>query len=188
MTVATRHTKRQPDWPEIRAGYQANTCSIRALARRHGVSHTAIQKRSVAEGWERQPRSDLSPSRAENPAKVGPVSSDPKDAVARGRDLAARLLDELSATTSHLGEVEQAIVDETAGDPDGRRRAALLRAVDLPRRAAVLKDLATVLRTLDAAAPGKKAEAEAAAGRAGSGRYSVPGTPPKLVVNNGPKQ
>ena len=74
--------------------------------------------------------------------------ADPKMIVDLGRALALRLLDELAATTAYIGDIEAAIIDETADDPDARRRQAMLRAVDLPRRAGILKDIATASRTL----------------------------------------
>ena len=37
------------DWDRIRLEY--GTVSLRKLAERHGVSHTAIRKRAVMEGW-----------------------------------------------------------------------------------------------------------------------------------------
>ncbi len=178
--MATKPAKRQPNWIEISAAYQVNTCSVRALARRHGVSHTAVQKRAAADGWERHPR-PVAQRQQKISAQPAPKIVDPKLIVDRGRDLALRLLDELDATTAHLGEIEAAIVNETADDPDGRRRQVMLRAVDLPRRAAILKDIATAARTLGDAAPGKKEQAAAAAGQAASGRYATPATPLRLV-------
>jgi hypothetical protein len=205
MTVATTATaKRQPNWPAIRGAYEANRLSTRAIARQNGISHTAIQKRAAAEGWARlsagglphgganpagSPRSPTIATRCGNgPNSRSRSAPAPITIADRGRDLALRLLDELDATTAHLGEIEQAIVDETAGDTDGRRRQAMLRAVDLQRRAMILKDIATASRTLADGEPGKKEQAVAAAGKAASGRYATPATPPKLVVDNGGKR
>jgi hypothetical protein len=64
-----------PDWQAIRAQYEAGgeagTC--RALARRHGLSHTAIAKRARAEGWTQ----DLEPAiqRKVTAAVAGAVSA-----------------------------------------------------------------------------------------------------------------
>lgn len=119
------------------------------------------------------------------PAALAP-GIESRDLIEGGRELAARMLDELSATTTHLGEIEQAIEEYTADDKDGRRRYAMLKAVNLASRSAVLKNIATVAKTLSevSAAPGgKKADAAARAGKAAAGKFAAPEMP-KLVVNN----
>lgn len=42
-----------PDWVQIQADYRAGIKSLRTMADVHGVSHTAISKRAVREGWPR---------------------------------------------------------------------------------------------------------------------------------------
>jgi hypothetical protein len=39
------------DWVSIRNQYEAGIASVRKLARMHGISHTAINKRIVSHGW-----------------------------------------------------------------------------------------------------------------------------------------
>ena len=164
--------------------------SIRALARERGLSDVAISKRAKAEGWTRKPKPQPTPSLAAAELKVSPtlaaaVDVDPKVLIKHGRDLTRRLMDELDATTSHVGEIEEAIAAYTAGDKDGQRRFAMLKAVGLPTRANVLKTLTLAAKTLAEAAPGKKEEAqEAATTAATSGRFAMQATPPKLVVDN----
>lgn len=45
--------KARPDWERIRAEYEIGgpANSVRSIAKRHGVSHTAINKRKEAEKW-----------------------------------------------------------------------------------------------------------------------------------------
>lgn len=43
-----------PDWSKIREGYEVGE-SYRALSREHKVSHVAIRKRSIDDGWTRLP-------------------------------------------------------------------------------------------------------------------------------------
>lgn len=45
--------KAAPDWERIEADYRAGLLSVREIASSQGISHTAIQKRAKAEGWER---------------------------------------------------------------------------------------------------------------------------------------
>jgi hypothetical protein len=199
--VATRPGVK-PDWSVIQGAFERGEVSGRALARKYCLSHTAIQKRARSESWTRPVQSDRRhPSRrsqvktvpaigAAKPAapevRASPTLAavaDPKAIIDMGRDLAVRLLDELQATTAHLGEIEDLIVSETASDQDGRRRHAMLLAVGLPTRAAVLKNLTLAAKTLAEVAPGKRVKAEDAAKSAGTGRFSTPPAP-KLVVNN----
>lgn len=99
--------------------------------------------------------------------------------------LARRMLDELHESTLALGEMEDLIYRETAGDTDGRRRLAMLRAVSLPTRATTLKALMQTLTAargpIAARPPGKKEQQAEAAGRvAGGGRFGT-AQPPRLV-------
>jgi hypothetical protein len=69
-----------------------------------------------------------------------------------------RLLSELDASTTHIGELHQLIEDFTADDRDGRRRHAVQQAVNLSTRATIMKNLASAAKTLAEAAPGKREE------------------------------
>jgi len=193
--VTNRQSNR--DWAAIRAAYEANDVSIRALATKYGVSHPAIHKRAKAEEWTRAPRPDLkhtgnvsigeATAAPAIPSLAEVAMVDPKVLVSQGRDLVARLFDELSASTMHRGELEKLIVEDTRDDADGRRRYAMMKAVNLSTRAAVLKNLATASKTLSETVPtlGKKEEArDRAAAASKSGRFATPPMPPKLVVNN----
>jgi hypothetical protein len=69
------------------------------------------------------------------------------------------MLDELDATTTYLGELEEMIEELTADDREARRRDGLMAAISLTGRAKTLKELATAFKTInEASAPqGKKA-------------------------------
>jgi hypothetical protein len=41
----------KPDWDAIRRDFEAGELSIREIARREGISDTAIRKRAKADGW-----------------------------------------------------------------------------------------------------------------------------------------
>lgn len=122
-------------------------------------------------------------------------------AVRAAKGLTLRLLDELDAITTHHGELEDLIEIETASDEDyGRRRDAMLKAIGLPSRAAVLKQLLAATRAWSelerpAAKPvlskgdghkppaqGKKAERAAAAKEASVGKFAPP-SPPRGPLN-----
>jgi hypothetical protein len=71
-----------------------------------------------------------------------------RNKIGRAMDAVSKFLEELHDTTDNLGEIEDAIYDETAGDRDGKRRARMLAAVALPSRSAVVNNLTQSLKTL----------------------------------------
>lgn len=135
-------------------------------------------------GRPRKPRPDAqaaTPERAAAPKRSKPADEAKSldEAISQAKGLTLRLLDELDSVTTHAGELEAMIFEETAGDRDSRRRNAMLRAIDLPARAATLKVLLGATRAwaelgrpkppAKAPAGGKKAQAAAAAETAGQG-------------------
>jgi len=191
------------NWTAAKLLFAEGRLSIRAIGRRCAIPENTLRRNARAEGWRRGPGQDLSeapPLPATAPQEAGrsgaegpPPDPDaiPSAIADKGRDLLARMLAELEAITSHRGELRALIIDATREDGDGRRRARLLRMVDLPTRATVLKDLAAAARTLGEARPavaaGKKVEAKDKAARvAATGRFATPPVPPKLIVNNEP--
>jgi len=65
-----------------------------------------------------------------------------KAMIGDGLDLGVRMLSELKATTSHVGELEGML--ET--DDKIKRSAGLLRAIGVPTRITALRDFATACR------------------------------------------
>ncbi|MGA7781101.1 MAG: hypothetical protein WCA85_25805 [Paraburkholderia sp.] len=49
--------KKDIDWVAIEAAYRAGVEPVTAIAAKHGISHTAINKRAKAKGWVRNPGS-----------------------------------------------------------------------------------------------------------------------------------
>jgi hypothetical protein len=118
---------------------------------------------------------------------------DPEDLARRGIAVVNKLWSDLQDLSAHRGAVLQAIIDETAGDSDSRRRVALEEIAHLPNLATVAKTLAAAgkilkeTRELEVAKParsgvrgrGKPPDRVAPT----TGRFGV-AAPPKLVVNN----
>ena len=186
--------KKPVDWAEIERDYRAGTMSIRELAAWYGISDTAIRKRAKRDGWARaetKASSQREPDREPEPAKVyvgtvlTPENTTPEAIVGRGRNLVMRMLDELDASTSRLGELESIIVSSTDDGDAGGQRSALMQAVSLKTRSDVLKALATAAKTLaESSAPaGVKKQRQAAGERVSSGgsRFSAPPPPMRLV-------
>lgn len=177
--------KNTVDWSRIELEYLAGEDSVREIADRHEISHTAIQKRAKAAGWVRPVATgnQRQPAAKPRPTTAAPVTDQPAESPViadRGRRLVARMLDELDAITSHAGELEEAIIAETMGDRTSDRRATMMKAVSLDGRANTLKTLSLALKTInEASAPqGKKAAAQEKATEIG--RRFTPLGPPTL--------
>ena len=181
--------KSPSDWSRIAIEYLSGEYSVREIADRYEITEGAIRKRAKAEGWVRPPqkvrnvrtssenRDPPAPRPPEEPVTPGVIAD-------RGRNLIMRMMDELDTTTSHLGELEEMIEDETAADRSGKRRDAMLGAISLGGRAKTLKELATAFKTInEASAPhGKKAAAQDAARDVAAGSRFRPVGPPALSV------
>ena len=176
--------KTEAEWDRIELEYLAGDVSVREIADRFSISDAAIRKRAKAQGWVRAVRRPKSANFAEPAAERAPRQpAEPVEAAQiaeRGRQLVARMLDELDATTTHQGELQDMIEVEAGGDRDGRRRDGMLGAISLAGRAKTLKELTTALKTVnEASAPqGKKAAAaDAAREVAGGSRFRAVGPP-----------
>lgn len=183
--MATRNSS--IDWSRIEIEYLAGEDSVREIADRHSISHTAIQKRAKALKWERKVATPKrrQPERSPPPPPLADPDK-PLDAAAvadGGRGLVSRMLDELDVITTRRGELEDMIIDATDGDEEDARRDAMMRAVSLPVRANTMKTLALALKTLnEASAPqGKKAAAQEKANEIGR-RFAPFGAPTLKAV------
>jgi hypothetical protein len=118
------------DWEAIEREYRAGQLAVSEIGARYGCSPAAIGKRARTCGWTRD--------------AAGEVLASHRADIARGRSVARALLAELIETNANRDDVAAAIED----DGDARRRGAMLRAVGLPSRAAVLQSLASTMKTL----------------------------------------
>jgi hypothetical protein len=147
------------DWEKIEAEYRAGQFSVSEIARQNGVSHTAINKRAKRDGWER----DLAPkvrqrvsarlvsegvsaATARETIELAAerdvqIVREHRAVIGRGRNLTLRMLDELDASTTKIGDLEALIEADTEGDESARRRDGMMKAISLPSRAGTLKDL-----------------------------------------------
>jgi hypothetical protein len=185
--------RKSPDeWERIRLEYLAGDDSIREIADRYCVSEAAIRKKAKASGWKRpvrtrEPVRTLLPM--PRPAIAAPT--EPREPVTsaaiaeQGRQLVARMFDELDAMTSHQGELEAMIEIATANDENDRRHDAMMKAVSLPARSQIAKNLAATLKTInEAASPqqGKKAAAQERATAVGR-KFGSIGAPTAKTIN-----
>lgn len=68
--------------------------------------------------------------------------------VKAAREVCTLLIGELYQATTRLDEIESTIVAETADDGNAQRRIAMQRAVSLPSRAGVIRDLSAAMKNL----------------------------------------
>ncbi|MBZ9653534.1 hypothetical protein [Phyllobacterium lublinensis] len=178
------------NWAEIEKDYRAGTMGIREMGRWYQLSDTAIRKKAKAEGWVRNAANLRSQAVRTSEVHVEPVimagidATKPENIVGKGRNLIARLLEELDAVTTNNTDLSEMIEAE---ESDPRRRAAMLKAIDLPNRANVVKSLATAFKTFsEAQAPeGKKAQRQHQAEEAAaSGSKYATRSGPRLAINN----
>lgn len=166
---AGKSDRSKADWETIEREYRAGQLSIREIERQFGVSDTAIKKRAKKHGWSRDLAARVRQKAEEKlavEAAGGSGNVDAQEIVEKAAERAAevvrehrtdikaarilvqRLLGELLAATSHPGEMEAMIETDTAGGRDQKRRNALMRAVSLPSRAGVIRDLSAALKNL----------------------------------------
>lgn len=183
------------DWIQVGEAYSSETLSIRALAKKFGVSDTAVRKEAKKRGWTRQganqaacepecePTCEPPSTRSEAAAKS--VASTPVSALtARGRNIILALMDELEFLNRNHDVLASLVEDYVNGEKQDGVRAKLLKSLDHETRSKTANYLATALAKLTDAAPGKKQERQENAESASSaGKYAAPSAP-RLIVDN----
>lgn len=159
------------DWQAIERDYRLGQLTVREIARRYGVAPSSITRRAEKETWPRdltdviraktraellRNTKDATPERntisqhdiaVAVQTNVQLVREHRKD-IGRNRYAVTKLIDELHDAIENIDDIEDDIIEETAGDKDGKRRARMLAAVALPSRAGVAATLASALKTL----------------------------------------
>lgn len=173
MTEKT--ARKAPDWERIEVEYRAGVLSAREIALAHGISHTAINKRAKAEGWDRdlsaqiQAKADALVSKAavsaavstsrlatereiieSNAERIAQVRGEHRHDITRMRALVLRLLSECEAEAADPEAFER--IGELLNQPDDRGidklNEAYRKAISLPVRIKGVKELAETMKTL----------------------------------------
>jgi hypothetical protein len=162
------------DWNKIEKLYRSGMISVREIGRECGTTAANIGYHAKKKGWTRDlstevrklTRAKLVENLAHNYEsadtldKLKQITDDEiveqaartqvqvvrehQKTLGSGHGLVMRMLNELDATTTHRGEMEDMIKSGTAP----RRQGALMAAVSLGNRATVLRDLAIAAKTL----------------------------------------
>jgi len=173
----------------------SESLSIRALAKKFGISDTAIRKEAKKRGWSRptanqrprepecEPACEPTANRSEAAARS--VASTPVSALtARGRNIILALMDELEFLNQNHQTLVGLVEDYINGEKEDGVRGKLLKALDHETRSKTANYLATALAKLTDAAPGKKQERQENAESASSaGKFAAPSAP-RLIVDN----
>jgi 2-oxoglutarate dehydrogenase complex dehydrogenase (E1) component-like enzyme len=170
--VATK--KAQPtDWESIEGAYRAGVLSTREIAGQYGVSHTAINKRAKAEGWDRdlsakiQAKAEALVSRREvsrevssqkaatereiieaNAERIAQVRGEHRADIQRVRSLGLALLAELEGQTSSRELLDQLGELLRAPDENGTDKLNDLyrKVISTPSRVDSAKKVAETLK------------------------------------------
>jgi hypothetical protein len=167
--------KAKTDWERVEADYRAGLLSVREIAAAQGISHTAIQKRAKAEGWERdlsakiQAKADALVAKREvatqvatetavserliveaNAEVIAQVRMAHRSDITRSRKLAMALLAEVEIQTESLELFEELgdflrADDEKAQD---KRNDVYKRVISGAGRVDSMKKLADTLKVL----------------------------------------
>jgi hypothetical protein len=159
--MADKAKKPKADWEAIEREYRAGQLSVSEIARQHGLSHTAINKRAKANKWERNlveavrqaaeaklvsdgVSAETSREIVETAAaRVVSVVRSHRSDIQTAREEASALLAELRDTRLNL----DVIGDEIAASGEAPNAKRLMRqAVSLPGRAATLRELSNSIK------------------------------------------
>ncbi|RIJ85000.1 hypothetical protein RSP822_18205 [Ralstonia solanacearum] len=167
--------KPAPDWERIEADYRAGLLSVREIASSQGISHTAIQKRAKAEGWERDLAAKIK-AKAEalvakrevaksvametaaterviveaNAEVIAGVRMSHRQDIARARKLAMTLLEELEVETDNVDLFEELGEILRSEDDKGqdKRNDVYRKVISSAGRIDGMKKLAETLKVL----------------------------------------
>lgn len=160
---------RSNDWETIERAYRAGLLSLREIAKHHGISDTAIRKKAKLLNWERdltdrvneRARAELVRAEVrkadprteqeiieESAATVVQVVRSHRKHITKQIELVTMLTEQLVDAAGNREDIEDDIYKDTTGKDDGRRRAAMLKAVSLPSHTGAIVNLTNALKSL----------------------------------------
>ena len=152
------------DWDAIERDYRLGQFTLRQIAKKHGVTAGGISRKAEKEKWvkdlSQQVKEKTQAALISNSTQINAdavhvavqtnvaLILEHRADIRESRALTKELLAELREAGESRAEIEDAVIDETSGDKNSKRRAIMLRAVALPSRAAVIGNLSSALKTL----------------------------------------
>ena len=123
-------TRKPVDWEAIEREYRAGQLSVSEIARQHGISHTAIQKRAKAKAWTRnlakQVRDEVTARLVADAVAATNAHETIDHAAARGVEVVRQHrqdIGRLRRIAARLGERLEAHVFQDAQDPTGDKES-----------------------------------------------------------------
>lgn len=172
----------------IKFEYENIPTTNRELAKKHGVTASYICQLAKKNLWKKADKQSVDKG---GPAIPDGTLYDPglkkNDLLANMTiDMAERMVNELHCYTPIIGQIERWIVEATRDDANDKRRQVMLKAVSFSQRANDLKTLANILVQTRGVimsgiviGEGKKAQQDAKADVAVTGKFA-PSAPPTL--------
>lgn len=118
--------------------------SVGKIAQKYGVSNATVFKRAKVGNWKRGEYNPVTDQLRKIQAGMEELEEAPKlvsNVKVDSHALAERLLCELDAVTSQMGELTQLIKEATNDDTGTKRLVVLQRAVSLKTRSEILKNV-----------------------------------------------
>jgi hypothetical protein len=171
----TPEPRSTPDWERIESDYRAGVLSTREIGARHGISHTAINKRAKRDGWARDLAAkikakadalvskeavskEVSTATAEterivveaNAQAIATVRIGHRKDISKARTLVVALLTELETLTGEpliIEKLEQLLDQVTEGDSEDVAKV-IASARETLRKATSLPSRASTMKAL----------------------------------------
>ena len=152
------------DWEAVERDYRLGQFTLRQIADKHKVNHGSISRKAEKENWvqdlsrevKEKTQAALLSNATQSTTEAVEVAVQTNVALVRehradireGRALTRAMMAELQKACEFTADIEDAVLAETSGDENGKRRAMMLRAVALPSRATVIGNLSSAIKTL----------------------------------------
>jgi DNA-binding PadR family transcriptional regulator len=173
----------------VREEYETKAISDRALAKKVGISDTALRKRARKGGWVKF--CDIKPNLQPHPKPESTTRRPNLNGMTKavtaattgqltelGRELILELMEELKFLNRHADVLSEIVEAHFNGEKDGTVKYKLQKALDHETRTKSSAALAGALQKLQDAGPGKKEERQDNAERSSSsGLYAAPSAP-----------
>jgi hypothetical protein len=152
------------DWDAIERDFRLGQFTLRQLAKKYSVEASSISRKVEKEGWVQDLTEEVR-GRTRAALLSNATDCNTTDAIeaavqtniriirehqariGRAQKMVDALLDELQDATESRDEIEAAIEEETREPGQAKKRAAMLRAIALPARAATLVNLSAATKT-----------------------------------------
>lgn len=152
------------DWEKIEKLYSLGQLSVREIARQCNVQPSSITRRAKKEDWTKDPSKEvrertraalISNTKSNSPTRddiesavrtnIEVVREHRKD-ISQGRGIVGLLMGQLTDVAENREIFQEIVESETQDDGNGKRLAAMKKAISIPSHAGVIRDLSTAMK------------------------------------------